>query len=265
MTDNESGMRKGVSPYQRLEGAVLSVFPSVITPLRFRILLGYLVVLLLGIYGWEQITSAWRYVATLLAPVAALLGAVVALKISVVLVSLVTLLSALLKLFIGFLMVVIKPGILKAIFIPQLLSLVSWFHRKSTRVQNWVRKFYDKAKKLSEGVAGWWRAQSMSDKILLSGFLIPLLVVLLIVFVVKRAIAIFAFKKATEQVVQRSTKFIIRNFHRLPVVGGVPAFIAASTRKLTSRDDRSVVVDDFKELGREFYHPDNPSLKKPAD
>jgi len=263
VADNESGLPERVSFFRRMEMRLLRFFPAVITPLRFRILLGYLLVLLLGIYGWEQITSAWRYVATLLAPVAALLGAVVALKISVVLVSLVTLLSAVVKLFIGFLMMVIKPGILKAIFIPQLLSLVSWFHRKSSRVQSWVRHSYGKVKTVSERVVSWWSAQSTSDKVLLFGFLIPLLVVLLIVFVVKRAIAIFAFKKVTEQVVQKSTRFIISNFHRVPVVGGLPAFVAHRVRKLTARDDRVIVVDDFKELGREFYRPDTAD-KKPA-
>lgn len=255
-------MRK-TSFYRRVEARILRALPAVVTPLRFRILLGYLVVLLLGIYGWEQITSAWRYVATLLAPVAALLGALLALKVSVVLVSLVTLFSAMVKLFIGFLMVVIKPGILKAIFIPQLLSLVSWFHRKSSRVQVWAKKFYNSAKKLSDSVIGWWRAQTMVDKILLSGFLIPLLLVVLIVFVVKRAIAIFAFKKITEQVVQKSTKFIIANFYRLPLVGGIPGIVAARTRKLTSKDDRTIVADDFRELGREFYEPITARSEKP--
>jgi len=82
-------------------------------------------------------------------------------------------------------------------------------------------------------------------------------VVVLIVFVVKRAIAIFAFKKITEQVVQKSTRFVMTNFHRVPVLGGLPAYLAVRTRKLTSRDDRSVVMEDLKDLGREFYDPEN--------
>ena len=247
------------SLFRRMEARLLSIFPRFVTPLRFRIVLGYLAVVILGIYGWEQIATAWRYLVTLMAPVAALLGALIALKISVVFVSLVTLMSALVKLFIGFLMVVIKPGVLKAIFIPQLMALVSWFHRKSSRLQDWVRKVYDRVKALSDGVLGWWKRQSLTDKLLLSGFLIPLLLLLLIVFVIKRAIAIFAFKKLTEQIVQRTTKFVLKNFYRLPVVGGMPAYIAATTRKLTLRDDRTIVVDDLKELGREFYDPKEPS------
>lgn len=263
-TDPTTTPAKKLSFYRRIEARVLGVFPQFVTPLRFRIVLGYLVVLVLGIYGWEQITTAWRYVVTLMAPVAALLGALIALKVSVVFVSLLTLLSALIKLFIGFLMVVIKPGILKAIFIPQLMSLVSWFHRKSSRIQDWVRKIYNRVKALSDGVLGWWKVQSLTDKLLLSGFLVPLLLVLLIVFVVKRAIAIFAFKKLTEQVVQRTTRFVLKNFYRLPVVGGLPAALAATMRKLTSRDDRDIVVDDLKDLGREFYDPEKPPVEKTA-
>ncbi len=254
---------QSASIYSRIETRILRALPPVVTPLRFRILVGYVLVLLLGIYGWEQISSAWRYVATLLAPVAALLGALLALKVSVVLVSLITLFSAIVKLFIGFLMVVIKPGILKAIFIPQLLALVSWFHRKSSRVQAWAKKFYNKAIALSEAVVGWWRAQTMADKALLSGFLIPLLLVVLVVFVVKRAIAIFAFKKITEQVVQKSTKFVIRNFYRIPVIGSIPGVVVARARKLTYKDDRNIVADDLKELGREFYEPVSTQSEKP--
>jgi len=74
--------------YRRLEAWLLSFLPNFITPLRIRIFLGYIVVGLLGFYGWDQIAAAWRYTATLLAPVAALVGAVFALKISAVLVSL---------------------------------------------------------------------------------------------------------------------------------------------------------------------------------
>ncbi len=258
MSKTDSQPPRRVSFLGRAEARVLQLLPGFITPLRFRILIGYLVVIVLGIYGWEQIASAWRYLATLLAPVAALLGALLALKLSVVFVSVVTLLSALLKVFFGFLMVVLKPGILKAIFIPQLVSLAGWFHRKSSRLQTYVKKIYDRIKGFSEKVIGWWKNQDAADKILLSGFLVPLLVILLIVFVVKRAITLFAVKKITEQVVQKTTKFVIKNFYRLPVIGGLPALVAARTRKLTVRNDREDVVNDFKSLGSEFYKPESP-------
>lgn len=243
------------SIYHRAESRLLAGLPPWITPLRFRILLGYISVAILAIYGWEQIASAWGYLATLLAPVAALLGALLALKLSVVAVSLFTLLTALLKAFLGFLMVVLKPGILKAIFVPQFVVFAGWIHRKSARLQTAVGKLYEWIKARAQRLMCWWKSQNLTDKILLSGFIIPLLIIVLIVFVVKRAVAIFAMKKATEQIVQKTTKFVLGNFHRLPLIGGVPATLSRTTRKLTARGDRKDLMTDLRNLGRQFYKP----------
>lgn len=243
--------------YGRAEARVLNKLPSFITPLRFRILLGYLVVLLLTIYGWEHLAAAWRYFLTLLAPAAAMLGALMALKLSVVFVSLFTLIVAVVKFFFGFLMMVLKPGILKAIFIPQLLTLAAWIHRKSEGLQNLFKKLYTYIKSQINRLMDWWRAQSKIDKLLLSGFLIPLLTILLVVFIIERAVAIFAVKKISEQVVQKTTKFVIQNFHKLPIIGGIPSKIADATRRLTSKEDREDVVEDFKHLGQEIYDPED--------
>lgn len=245
-----------LSLYSRAEAQLLRLLPGYITPLRFRIFIGYLIVLLLAIYGWEQITSAWRYLVTLMAPAIALIGAVVALKIGVVIMSLFTLLVALIKFFFSFLMVVLKPGILKAIIVPQVMALVSWIHRKSERLQVFFRQFYQYFKVAADRILGWWGEQQKIDKILLSGFLVPLLIVLVVVFVLERATAIFAVKKLTEQVVQKSTKLVMKNFHKVPVVGSLPTTIATNTRKLTVKKDRADVVDDFKTLGSELYHPE---------
>lgn len=241
-----------LSFYGRLEARLLKKLPSVITPLRFRIFAGYLIVFILAIYGWEELEAAWRYLLTLLAPAFALLGALMALKLGVVFVSLFTLLVATLKFFFGFLMVVLKPGILKAIFVPQLLSLAAWIHRKSASLQALIRRLYRYFKATVARLMDWWRAQHIVDKLLLSGFLVPLLVILLLVFIIERAVAIFAVKKFSEQVVQKTTKFAIQNFHKLPVIGGIPAKIAASTRKLTTKEDRVDVAEDFKHLGEEI-------------
>lgn len=256
MTNSDQPQERKKTLYGRLESRALEKLPSFISPLRFRILVGYLIVLLLTIYGWEQLAAAWRYLLTLLAPAFALLGALMALKLGVVFVSLFTLIVALLKFFFGFLVVVLKPGILKAIFIPQLLSLASWVHRKSARLQDLFKTFYNYIKSLATRLMDWWRAQHTVDKLLLSGFLIPLLTVLLLVFIIERAVAIFAVKKFSEQVVQKSTKFVIQHFHKIPVVGSIPSKIANATRKLTAKEDREDVVQDFKDLGHEIYDPD---------
>jgi len=244
------------SAFQRVESRLISSLPKFVTVLRFRIFFGYLVVVLLGIYGWEHIATAWRYLGSLLVPVAALVGAVFALKLSVVFVSLVTLFTSLIKIFFGFLVVVFKPGILKAIFIPQVISLLTWLHGKSYRLQLWVDKYYNRAKGTFERIVSWWRKQSLTDKILLSGFIVPLLVVLIVVFIIQRTTAIFAVKKLTEQVVQKTTKFTIKHFHKIPLIGGVPMVIANWTRKLTRKDDRTEVMTDLKNLGEEIYEPE---------
>lgn len=255
MASSESSTQK-VSRYKQLEASLLRFLPVFITPLRFRILLGYVFVLILAIYGWEQITAAWRYLVALLAPAIALLSALLALKIGVVIVSLVTLLIALVKFIFSFLMMVLKPGILKAILIPQVMSLIAWLHKKSARLQVAFKTVYERTKDITDKILDWWRTQNKVDKILLSGFLVPLLVVLLIVFVVEKATAIFAIKKITEQVVQRTTKFLIKHFHKVPVVGNIPSTLASNTRKLTVKQDRKDVVDDFKTLGHELYEPE---------
>lgn len=239
--------------YTRLEARVLSLLPAFMSPLRLRIAIGYILVLLLALYGWEQISAAWRYLATLLMPIAAFIGALLALKLSVVFVSLFTLATALLKILFGFLMAVIKPGILKAIFVPQLMALVGWVHKKSARLQQTVRRIYEWLKTKAETMVAWWQRQQLVDKVLLSGFLVPLLLIVFVIFIIKRAVAIFAVKKITEQVVQKTTKFVIKNFHRLPLVGALPAAVAQRTRNLTRKEDRKDVVEDLKSLGGEIY------------
>lgn len=265
MANSDNPKEETKSLYGHVESRVLQRLPAYITSLRFRILVGYLIVLLLTIYGWEQLAAAWRYLLTLLAPAFALLGALMALKLGVVFVSLFTLLVALLKFFFGFLVVVLKPGILKAIFIPQLLSLVSWIHRKSARLQDLFKTFYGHIKSQATRLMDWWKAQHTVDKMLLSGFLIPLLTVLLLVFIIERAVAIFAVKKVSEQIVQKTTKFVIHHFHKIPIIGSIPSKIADATRKLTAKEDREDVVKDFKDLGHEIYQSDDASSNGKID
>jgi len=170
VSEQQDGQLTIKSLYPRAEARILSVLPEIITPLRFRIFLGYLFVFLVGLFGWEEIASAWRYLGALLTPVAALVGALFALKLSAVLVALVALFTSFIKAFFGFLVVVLKPGIIKAILIPQFISLLTWFHRKSHRLQLWFSKYYDIAKDVFERVVNWWRMRNLVDKILLSGF-----------------------------------------------------------------------------------------------
>ncbi len=239
--------------YLRLEQAVIKKLPAVITPLRFRIFLGYLSVTIIGIGAWDYLESAWFYVAAILAPVGALLGAILALKLSVVVVTVFTLLTSLIKFFSGFVVMVLKPGILKAILMPPLISLLKWIHQKSTRLQNWVHSIYERGKTVSATILRWWQQQHVLDKTLLFGFLIPLLVIVVVIFIIQRTTAVFAVKKLSEQIVQRTTKFFIRNFHRIPLIGSLPVFVTNKARQWTRLEDREDVIFDFKNLGREIF------------
>ena len=63
MNDSEGPVK--YSAYTKAERFIVGFLPAFITPLRLRILLGYTAVVLLGIFGWEQLASAWRYLVTL--------------------------------------------------------------------------------------------------------------------------------------------------------------------------------------------------------
>ena len=251
MTDNKA--RTGDSAYQRLVQKLLKRFPAAITPLRLKILIGYTLVVAIGLLTWDHIESAWRYLAALLAPIGALLGALLALKLGVVLMSLFTLLTSIFKVFSGFLMVVIKPGVLKAIVVPPLMSLIKWLHSKSARLQHWVDRIYESAKGILKTIIEWWSSQSLLDKLLLSGFLIPVLLIIVVLFLVQRATAVFAGKKLAEQIVQRTTKFFIKQFHRIPIVGNIPGRLSAQGKKLTRAEDRKDLAQVLKNLGGEIY------------
>jgi len=98
------------------------------------------------------------------------------------------------------------------------------------------------------------------DKILISGFVVPLLLVVIVVFIIQRALAVFAVKKLTEQLVQKTTKFTMKNFHKLPLVGSMPSAIVNRTKKLTRKDDRTDLITDLKHLGDEIFVPEQTSI-----
>lgn len=252
MIDNRDPNSARATGYQRLERAVLKRLPPAVTALRLRILAGYLIIAVTGFLWWRHIESAWQYLLAMLVPIGTLLGALLALKLGVVVVTLFTLITSLFKVFAGFLMLVLKPGILKAIFIPPLKTLVRWIHRKSATLQLFANGLYERLKLSVKHILQWWQSQHLIDKVLMSGFLIPLLIVVLVVFLIERAIAVFAIKKLTEQVVQLSTRLVIRNFHRIPLIGALPARFVTQLRQLTLEEDRKDLATDFRKLGDEL-------------
>lgn len=254
MTEQPGPAQQHANFIIRTEQQLLRYLPAFVTPLRLRIAAGYCVVVIVGFLAWEHVESAWRYFVALLAPIGALLGAVLALKLSVVVVSLFTLLSSLIKVFSGFLMVVLKPGILKAIFMPPLMALVKWIHKQSSMLQHLASRLYERAIDVAKSILRWWQKQNLIDKALLSSFLIPLLVIIFVVFLIERATASFAVKKITEQIVQKTTKFMIKQVHRLPLVTGISDYVAARAKRLTRQEDREDLAYDLKNLQGKYNH-----------
>lgn len=232
--------------------------------LRWTILLGYLTVITSAIYGWDEIIAVWQFVATLLTPVIAFLSALIALKVGAVVVAILTMVISLVKVLLGLVGMVLGTGIAKAIFIPQILTGLGWIHEKSERVQAIVGKGYDWGKVRVTRIFGWWKRQNLLDKILLSGFLIPLFAVIVIIFVLRQATFLFIVKKGVEQIVQKTTKAVTKNFHRIPVIGGIPVLITSSFKRVATSDgrkeimrrfiaDSKEVIDDMTYLRREMY------------
>jgi hypothetical protein len=229
--------------------------------LRWIILIGYLAVIASAIYGWDEIVAVWQFIATLLTPVLAFLSALLALKISAVIMAIVTLVVALLKVLLGFVGMVFGTGVAKALLIPQLLTGLGWIHKKSERIQAVVGRIYDWGKGKVISVYEWWERQNLLDKILLSGFLIPLFIVIVIIFVLRQATFLFVIKKFVEQLVQKTTKAVAKNFHRIPVIGGVPAALATGFQKVATSDGRKEIMRRFVDDTKEVFD-DVDSLRK---
>ncbi len=191
------------------------------TPLRWKIAAGYLIFAIVTALLWKELATGWSFVMTLLAPVFAFFAALIALKFGVVLTALGTFLLVFLSSALNIIIGVSKMGIIKGLFLPWLLAGLHWLHRKSEFLQIWVERIYTKAKSWGQSVFEWWQARNKLDRILLLGFLGPLIIVVVFTLLLKRFVYMFISKKAAEQVVQRATKATVKNFHKIPVIGDV--------------------------------------------
>ncbi len=231
---------------------ILHKNPPWMTPLRWKILGGYGIVLVVTILCWQYIVSAWQIATILLAPLITILSMIFALKIGAVIIALWTLLIALLTISIKFILTVFGMGVTKGLLIPPVLSVLGWLHKKSEWLQDQTAKVYGGIKKKALASIQWWKQQNTIDKILLAGFFVPLIIVFAITFLLRKVFFIFVVKKGYEQVVQKATKMVIKNFHRIPVVGKVPKKIAEYAKKHTNAGDRKLVVKDLQKCSEEF-------------
>lgn len=207
------------------------------TPLRWKIAVGYFIFALITIYLWQDLATGWSVLMTFLAPVSAFFAALIALQFSVVLVALTTFLVVFLKSAVSMLIAVSKMGIIKGLFLPWILAGLQWLHKKNSFLQKWVEKIYTRGKEIAEKLFSWWKSKNTIDRILLLGFLGPLILVISFAVLLKRFVYVFISKKAAEQVVQKATKATVKNFHKIPVVGAVPEKIKARATDIKKERD----------------------------
>ncbi len=213
---------------------------NLMTPLRWKIVAGYVLFAMTTAFLWQDLTNGWTLVMTFLTPISAFFIALLTLEIGVVITALGTVLILFVKSAVGLLIAVSKVGVIKGLFLPWLLSGLQWLHQKSEFLQKWVHKLFTKGRAIANNMYSWWKAQHLLDKFLLLGFLGPLILIVSFVIVVKRFVYIFLSRKAAEQVVQKATKFTVNSFYKAPVAMKMPARLKKKTMNLTaSRESRS--------------------------
>jgi len=209
------------------------------TPLRWKIALGYFAAFVVTYVLRHELESGWSVFMTFLAPLFTFLSALIALKFGVVITALGSFIIVFLQGLLGLIIAVSKIGIIKGLFLPWLMTGLHWLHRKSEFLQKWVAKIYEKGKKLAQRLYQWWSEKSLIDKILLAGFLGPLIFVVVFAVLLKRFVYLFISKKAAEQLVQKATKATVSNFHKIPVVGKAPTTVKEKVLELKqSRDTK---------------------------
>lgn len=204
----------------------------IMTPLRWKIAAGYVAAIVLTYLLRHELESGWSVFMTFLAPVFTFVSALIALKFGVVITALGTFVIAFLQGLLGLIIAVSKVGIIKGLFLPWLLAGLQWMHRKSEFTQKWVARVYEKGKGIAEDVFQWWSERALIDKILLAGFLGPLILVVLFAVLLKRFVYLFISKKAVEQLVQKATKKAVGQINKIPVVSEAPTVAKKKIQQL---------------------------------
>ena len=213
---------------------------KIMSPLRWKILAGYALFAAITVFLWKDLATGVTLIMTVLTPISAFFAALLALNFGVAIAALGTLFLVFLKSAIGLLIAVSKVGIIKGLFLPWLLSGLQWLHKKSEFLQKWIGKAFRRGKTIANNLYSWWKSQHVIDRFLLMGFLGPLILVISFAIVVQRFVYLFISKKAAEQLVQKTTKGVVRYFHKIPVIGKIPAILAAKADNLKIERDRKI-------------------------
>lgn len=186
----------------------------VVTPLRLTIAVGYVAFALVTVLFWQDIVNGWSLVMALATPVCTFLTALVALKVGTMLMALMSFLLACLSGAVTALITVSKLGVFKGVFFPWALSGIRWLCQKHRVLQSWVGNLYAKAKAIGRRIYSWWKSKPWIDRILLLGFIGPLIVVVSFVLLFKRTV----YRFVSYPMVSTLVKTVINDLKRLSII-----------------------------------------------
>lgn len=193
------------------------------TPLRWLIVLLYIIVAIFaGIY-LEEIGTFWDFVignsVALIKAIGAVIGALLTAKFGIAITAIIAATVTIIKVVLLILFQAILPGTLKAIFLPVLFSVLSWIHDEVVVLQRFVAWLLGWSKGQYTGLREWWQNQSLVDRILLGSLLSFLIPIIGLVFFYKKFILPFIAKKIGENIIQRSAKFLWKVTRKVPLIG----------------------------------------------
>lgn len=195
---------------------------SFMTPLRWLIVIAYIVVGVASYLYWREIGTFFDFFIgnsiRFLQAAGGVLIAILTLKLGIAFVSIFTALLIVFKVLVGVLIAALLPGTLKAIVLPLVFDFLSYVHNKSQKLQQFVTWLLDWSKGQYANTRGWWKAQHIVDKLALASLAFLTVPVLGLVFFYKRFILPYFITKLGENFVQRGVKVIWARLKHTPLV-----------------------------------------------
>lgn len=195
---------------------------SFMTPLRWLILIAYIVVGTASYFYWQEIGTFFDFFignsVRFLQAAGGILIAIVTLKLGIAFVAIFSALLIIFKVLVGVLIAALLPGTLKAIALPLVFDFLSYIHNKSQKLQQFVSWLLDWSKGRYSNTKAWWKARHIVDKVALASLAFLTVPVLGLVFFYKRFILPYLITKLGENFVQRGVKVIWARSKHTPVV-----------------------------------------------
>ncbi len=196
--------------------------PRFMTPLRWLIVIAYIVVSTASYFYWQEIGAFFDFFIgnsiRFMQAAGGVLIALLTLKLGIAFVAIFTALLIIFKVLVGVLIAALLPGTLKAIALPLVFDFLSYIHNKSQKLQRFVTWLLDWSKGQYANSKAWWKAQHMVDKVALASLAILTVPVLGLVFFYKRFILPYLITKLGENFVQKGVKVIWARLKHTPLI-----------------------------------------------